>query len=261
MSNTLSEAIRFTKDEVISHEERLFIENFKDIGEIGPPLITRLPKWLWGGSISSKKHPYIKIKFIHPMNEQLKNAISQQQNQSISSSATASSSPSSNPSVLMGSSLVTSQSAGVDGNGFIVSNNHSPLPLSSTFTSHVAQEHLARSSVSRGTLVHTHSSHSVTSLSPLRLSLASGGETQGITQTRSQSTILSNLATQCLSTSESPSEESRSSHSGSRLNHGDGQIGTDADDEEEQESQEEIMPVRLSRTIMALDLEMGKQNL
>jgi hypothetical protein len=62
MSAIYAELSRNSKEESVSSEERAFIDNFIGDFEIGPPLITRLPKWLWAGAIPTKKHPHLKLK-------------------------------------------------------------------------------------------------------------------------------------------------------------------------------------------------------
>ena len=283
MSSTLSEALRFTKEEVITHEERLFIEGFKDFGEIGPPLISRLPKWLWGGGgIPLKKHPNLKIKFVYPLPDQLKNALTSGASSGVSTS-TSSSSPSTNASVSAGSALIGAHNPlGID--TYTPTTNpatvQSPL-LQSTLPPHfpdsLPQLHQQpRTSVSRGTLVHTHSSHSFST----RVSVTDHQTTGSVSVTGGNNSSTarqqSMLSSQIIPTSDlligALDEMNRASNSiGSRGGGGSnaaegGGTGTAGRNEEEDDDDdgngavvEELVPIRVSRTIMALDLEMGNQ--
>jgi hypothetical protein len=48
---------------VISPEVFEFVEKFHSIDITIP---TSLPYWLWGGSVSFRKHPSLKLKFLNP---------------------------------------------------------------------------------------------------------------------------------------------------------------------------------------------------
>ncbi|KAJ3148766.1 hypothetical protein HDU89_004616 [Geranomyces variabilis] len=58
MAPILAESTRYHKEGVIGAEEAEFVEKFNAEIELGP----RLPRWLWGGSVSFKKHPSLRIK-------------------------------------------------------------------------------------------------------------------------------------------------------------------------------------------------------
>ncbi|KAF0482737.1 protein-tyrosine phosphatase [Gigaspora margarita] len=58
----MSEFLRYLRGGVISSEESEFIEKFT--GEIEIPCT--IPHWLWGGRVTSNKHPRLKLKFLDP---------------------------------------------------------------------------------------------------------------------------------------------------------------------------------------------------
>ncbi|KAJ3150998.1 hypothetical protein HDU86_006254 [Geranomyces michiganensis] len=58
MAPILAESTRYHKESVIGAEEAEFVEKFNAEIELGP----RLPRWLWGGSVTFKKHPSLRIK-------------------------------------------------------------------------------------------------------------------------------------------------------------------------------------------------------
>ncbi|CAG8833137.1 6065_t:CDS:2, partial [Racocetra persica] len=58
----MGEFLRYLRGGVISSEESEFIEKFS--GEIGIP--STIPHWLWGGHVTSNKHPTLKLKFLDP---------------------------------------------------------------------------------------------------------------------------------------------------------------------------------------------------
>ncbi|CAG8435566.1 2249_t:CDS:2 [Scutellospora calospora] len=58
----MGEFLRYLRGGVISSEESEFIEKFS--GEIEIP--RTIPQWLWGGHVTSNKHPRLKLKFLDP---------------------------------------------------------------------------------------------------------------------------------------------------------------------------------------------------
>ncbi|KAI8915432.1 tyrosine phosphatase family-domain-containing protein [Powellomyces hirtus] len=58
MAPILAESTRYHKEGIIGSEEAEFVEKFNAEVEIPG----RLPKWLWGGTMSFKKHPSLRIK-------------------------------------------------------------------------------------------------------------------------------------------------------------------------------------------------------
>lgn len=58
MASILVESTRYHKEGVIGSEEAEFVEKFNAEIELPP----RIPKWLWGGHISFKKHPTVRLK-------------------------------------------------------------------------------------------------------------------------------------------------------------------------------------------------------
>ncbi|KND01707.1 uncharacterized protein SPPG_03501 [Spizellomyces punctatus DAOM BR117] len=58
MASILVESTRYHKEGVIGSEEAEFVEKFNADIEVPP----RLPKWLWGGHLTFKKHPTLRLK-------------------------------------------------------------------------------------------------------------------------------------------------------------------------------------------------------
>lgn len=54
---------RYLRSNVISPEVFEFVEKFFNLDITIP---TSLPHWLWGGSVSFRKHPSLKLKFLNP---------------------------------------------------------------------------------------------------------------------------------------------------------------------------------------------------
>ena len=72
MGTIMEEATRFSKEEVLSQEEKDYITSYIGEMEISFELVQRLPKWyivivyenrLWNGKQLQKKHPTLRIKF------------------------------------------------------------------------------------------------------------------------------------------------------------------------------------------------------
>ncbi|CAO3689410.1 unnamed protein product [Umbelopsis vinacea] len=62
-TSAMGEYLRYLRSNVISPEVFEFVEKFFNLDITIP---TSLPHWLWGGSVSFRKHPSLKLKFLNP---------------------------------------------------------------------------------------------------------------------------------------------------------------------------------------------------
>ncbi|CAO3673208.1 unnamed protein product [Umbelopsis ramanniana] len=62
-TSAMGEYLRYLRSNVISPEVFEFVEKFHNLDVTIP---TSLPHWLWGGSVSFRKHPCLKLKFLNP---------------------------------------------------------------------------------------------------------------------------------------------------------------------------------------------------
>ncbi|CAM0136271.1 protein-tyrosine-phosphatase [Umbelopsis sp. WA50703] len=62
-SSAMGEYLRFLRSNVISPEVFEFVERFFNLDVTIP---TAIPPWLWGGTVSFRKHPSLKLKFLNP---------------------------------------------------------------------------------------------------------------------------------------------------------------------------------------------------
>ncbi|KAG2173603.1 hypothetical protein INT43_005021 [Umbelopsis isabellina] len=62
-SSAMGEYLRFLRSNVISPEVFEFVEKFFNLDVTIPMAI---PPWLWGGTVSFRKHPSLKLKFLNP---------------------------------------------------------------------------------------------------------------------------------------------------------------------------------------------------
>lgn len=62
-SSAMGEFSRYLHASVVAAEEFEFVENFKNF-EITIP--RTIPTWLWGGQVSFRKHPCLRLKFLNP---------------------------------------------------------------------------------------------------------------------------------------------------------------------------------------------------